>query len=120
MLPCVPMNIAMSHNHVISNLMGILCSKLRSPSSICGLHQLPLSFFIYLLDQVDVQGLKPSKLDPCLFVGKLTTLVIYKDSPWFISSLILWLSPCGIYILQEGNTEYFFDIIMICSTIILS
>ncbi|KAL7476613.1 hypothetical protein ACHAW6_002460 [Cyclotella cf. meneghiniana] len=58
-------------------LDGDLVLKLKK--SVYGLHQSPQNFFNYLSDHLSAQGLLPSKLDPCLFVGNSMVVVVYVD-----------------------------------------
>ena len=39
----------------------------------------PQNFFNYLSDHLGAQGLLPSTLDTCLFVGKSIVVVVYVD-----------------------------------------
>ena len=56
---------------------GNLVYKLRR--SVYGLRQSPRNFFQYLSSKMQDAGLRPSKLDPCLFVGDRVIAVIYVD-----------------------------------------
>eukprot|EP00804_Cyclotella_cryptica_P017027 CCRYP_003273-RB/>CCRYP_003273-RB protein AED:0.37 eAED:0.37 QI:0/-1/0/1/-1/0/1/0/151 len=44
--------------------------------SVYGLRQSPRNFSNYLSDYLGAQGLRPSKPDPCLFVGKSVVVVV--------------------------------------------
>jgi hypothetical protein len=53
--------------------------------SVYGFKQSPRNFFRYLSEQLVAQGLVPSKLDPCLFIGKSVIAVVYVDDVLFYS-----------------------------------
>ena len=54
---------------------GDLVLKLKK--SVHGLRQSSRNFFNYLSNRLVAQGLSPSSLDPCLFVGSSLVAVVY-------------------------------------------
>jgi histone deacetylase 1/2 len=94
---------------------GNLVYKLRR--SVYGLRQSPRNFFHYLSDKLQNEGLKPSKLDPCLFIGDTVIVVIYVDdvllyskSADAIDSLLDNLQAAGVGIRKEGTAEGFLGV----------
>jgi histone deacetylase 1/2 len=94
---------------------GNLVYKLRR--SVYGLRQSPRNFFHYLSDKLQNKGLKPSKLDPCLFIGDTVIVVIYVDdvllyskSADAIDSLLDNLQAAGVGIRKEGTAEGFLGV----------
>ena len=68
-------------------------------------------------NHLSAQGLVPSKLDPCLFVGKFMVVVIYVDDLLIyakttteIDTLISHLRAAGICIRCEGTAEGFLGV----------
>ena len=49
----------------------------------------PQNFFNYFSDHLAAQGLMPSTLDPCLFVGKSMVVVVYVDDLLIYAKLSL-------------------------------
>ena len=89
--------------------------KLRR--NIYGLRQSPRNFFQYLSDKLLAEGLKPSRLDPCLFVGDKVIAVIYVDdvllyskSTEAIDDLLSNLKKAGVSICKEGTAEGFLGV----------
>jgi hypothetical protein len=94
---------------------GNLVYKLRR--SVYGLRQSPRNFFHYLSDKLQNKGLKPSKLDPCLFIGDTVIAVIYVDDVFLysksadaIDSLLDNIQEAGISIRKEGTAEGFLGV----------
>ena len=94
---------------------GDLVLKLKK--SVSGLRQSPRNFFNYLSDHLSAQGLQPSKLDSCLFVGKSIVVVIYADDLLIyaktsseIDSLFSRLQATGICIQHEGTAKGFLGV----------
>ena len=52
---------------------------LRLNRSLYGMRQSPRYFFKYLTKRLERQGLKPSDLDPCLFMSDKLIVIIYAD-----------------------------------------
>ena len=52
---------------------------LRLNRSLYGMRQSPRYFFKYLTKRLERQGLKPSDLDPCLFMSDKLIVIIYVD-----------------------------------------
>eukprot|EP00957_Ditylum_brightwellii_P035727 2708545-Ditylum_brightwellii.AAC.1 len=52
---------------------------LKLTKSVYGLAQAPLHWFNKLSAGLNEAGLKPSDLDPCLFIGKHVTCIVYVD-----------------------------------------
>jgi hypothetical protein len=105
---------------------GDLVLKLKK--SVYGLRQSSRNFFHYLSRHLEEQGLIPSKLDPCLFVGRSMVVVVYVDDLLIyaktdsaITDLISRLQAAGICIRREGTAEGFLgvDIVRSGSTITL-
>jgi hypothetical protein len=100
---------------------GDLVLKLKK--SVYGLRQSPRNFFNYLSDHLSAQGLVPSKLDPCLFVGSSMVVVVYVDdlliyaeSTTEIDTLISRLQAAGICIRREGTAEGFLGVEIVRSS----
>eukprot|EP00804_Cyclotella_cryptica_P007533 CCRYP_010639-RD/>CCRYP_010639-RD protein AED:0.26 eAED:0.26 QI:0/0/0/1/0/0/3/0/643 len=94
---------------------GDLVLKLKK--SVYGLRQSPRNFFQYLSSHLEKQGLIPSQLDPCLFVGKSMVVVVYVDDLLIyaktdreIDTLISNLQAAGICIRREGTAEGFLGV----------
>jgi hypothetical protein len=54
------------------------CLKLKC--MLYGLHQIPRAFWQYLTKKLEYSGLEKSQFDPCLFVSKKVTVIIYVDN----------------------------------------
>jgi hypothetical protein len=86
--------------------------------SVYGLRQSSGNFFKYLSDDhLEAEGLAPSALDPCLFIGKTVIAVIYVDDVLFysktdseITRVISNLQNAGIGIRREGTAEGFLGV----------
>ena len=85
--------------------------------SVYGLRQSPRNFFKYLSDHLRAEGMSPSELDPCLFVGPSVIAVIYVDdvllyskSTSEIDRLLENLKTGGISIRKEGTAEGFLGV----------
>jgi hypothetical protein len=81
------------------------------------LRQSPRNFFQYLSSKMQDAGLRPSKLDPCLFVGDRVIAVIYVDdvllyskSAAAIDELLAFLKNAGVSIRKEGTAEGFLGV----------
>ena len=85
---------------------------LRLKSCLYGMKQSPRYFFRYLTKKLEKQGLKPSNLDPCLFLGKDLLAIVYVDdvllygrSDEAIDQLIKQLQDDGVCLRKEGTAE---------------
>jgi hypothetical protein len=85
--------------------------------SVYGLRQSPMNFFRYLSDHIRAEGLMPSELDPCLFVGPTVIAVIYVDDVLLYSKsnseidrVLANLKTAGISIRKEGTAEGFLGV----------
>ena len=103
------------HQTPIFKRDGNLVYKLRR--NIYGLRQSPRNFFQYLSDKLLAEGLKPSRLDPCLFVGDKVIAVIYVDdvllyskSTEAIDDLLSNLKKADVSIRKEGTAEGFLGV----------
>ena len=102
---------------------GDLVLKLKK--SVYGLRQSPQNFFKYLSDHLGAQGLLPSELDPCLFVGKSMVVVVYVDDLLIyakttseIDSLISRLRAAGICIRHEATAKGFLGVDIVRTTML--
>ncbi|KAL7485003.1 hypothetical protein ACHAW6_010599 [Cyclotella cf. meneghiniana] len=85
--------------------------------SVYGLKQSPRNFFHYLSEHLVAQGLVPSELDPCLFIGKSVIAVVHVDDVLIssksadkIDGLIHKLHSTGISIHHEGTAQDFLGV----------
>ena len=85
---------------------------LRLKPYLYGMKQSPRYFFQYLTKKLEKQGLKPSNLDPCLFLGKDLLAIIYVDdvllygrSDEAIDQLIKQLHDGRVCLCKEGIAE---------------
>ena len=76
------------------------------------MHQSPIYFFRYLIKRLERQGLKPSDLDPCLFIRDRLIVIIYVDDVLVyardnkgIDNLIKKPQEDNILLCQEGTKE---------------
>ena len=98
----------------VHQLAGFQCDGdlvLKLKTSVYGLCQSPWNFSNYLSDHLGAQGLLPSTLDHCLFVGKSMVVVVYVDGLLInaktyseIDHLIFSLQPAGICIHHEDDS----------------
>ena len=82
--------------------------------SLYGMKQSPRNFYNYFADKLASQGLHPSELDPCLFIGSKVIGVLYVDDLLLyskddaeIDKLLAALRESGIAIRREGTAEGF-------------
>lgn len=90
---------------------------LKLHRSVYGLKQSPRNFFQYLVKHLAAQGLTQSENDPCLFIGRNITVIVYVDDlllfaqdKQFIDKLIGNLQGAGIQIRVEGDAEGFLGV----------
>jgi hypothetical protein len=79
-----------------------------------GMRPSPRNFYRYLEEKLRAQGMRPSELDPCLFIGDKVIAVLYVDDVLLYAkeesqngSLLEELRKSGIAICKEGTTEGF-------------
>jgi hypothetical protein len=53
--------------------------------TLYGLRQSPRAFWKYIVEKMDICGMKQSKLDPCLFVGDYVIAILWVDDLLFWS-----------------------------------
>jgi hypothetical protein len=85
---------------------------LRLNTCLYGMRQSPRYFFGYLTKKLQAQKLVPSKLDPCLFLGKnilvitwVDDILIYGRKQEDVDNLIRDLQEDGVAIHKEGTAE---------------
>lgn len=85
---------------------------LRLTRTLYGLRQSPRHFFTYLTERLVRQGLKPSNLDPCLFLSKdlivivyVDDLLIYAQNESTIDDFILRMNSEDVALRKEGTAE---------------
>ncbi|KAL7554972.1 hypothetical protein ACHAWF_018568 [Thalassiosira exigua] len=85
---------------------------LRLKTCLYGMRQSPRYFFQYLTEKLRKQGLEPSNLDPCLFLGEDILAIIYVDdvliygrSEEAIDQLIAALQNDDVRLRKEGTAE---------------
>jgi hypothetical protein len=90
---------------------------LKLNRSVYGIRQAPRNFFQYLVKHMEAEGLKQSDNDPCLFIGKTVTAIVYVDdilllskSEGDIDKVITNLHKRGIDIRKEGTAEGFLGV----------
>jgi hypothetical protein len=90
---------------------------LKLNRSVYGIRQAPRNFFQYLVKHMEEEGLKQLDNDPCLFVGKTVTAIVYVDdillfskSDDDINKVITNLHSRGIDIRKEGTAEGFLGV----------
>ncbi|KAL7548588.1 hypothetical protein ACHAWF_011864 [Thalassiosira exigua] len=93
----------------------------RLKSCLYGMRQSPRYFFGYLTKKLLKQGLEPSYLDPCLFLGKDLIAVVYVDDVLFfghskdaVDDLIAKLQKDGVQIRKEGTAEGYLGLNVEC------
>jgi hypothetical protein len=89
--------------------------KLRR--SLYGLRQSPRLFWKYVVDKMDVCGMKQSKLDPCLFIGENVIAISWVDDLLFwspdekhIHELAVKLRQAGVDLEQEDDAAGFLGV----------
>jgi hypothetical protein len=94
---------------------GELVLKLHK--SVYGIKQAPHNFFNFLVDQFKLEGLRQSDNDPCLFIGKKVTAIVYVDDILFFSKddseidkIIGNLVSRNVQIRREGSAEGFLGV----------
>jgi hypothetical protein len=90
---------------------------LKLKKALYGLRQAPRHFFNYLSEHLEKHGIKQSKCDPCLFIGKSVIVIVYVDDLLLyarderqIDDLIAKLKEDKIWIRKEGSTEGFLGV----------
>jgi hypothetical protein len=90
---------------------------LKLKKALYGLRQAPRHFFNYLSEHLEKHGVKQSKCDPCLFIGKSVIVIVYVDDLLLyarderqIDDLIAKLKEDKIWIRKEGSTEGFLGV----------
>jgi hypothetical protein len=94
---------------------GELVLKLHKP--VYGIKQAPHNFFNFLVDQFKLECLRQSDNDPCLFIGKKVTAIVYVDDILFFSKddseidkIIGNLVSRNVQIRREGSAEGFLGV----------
>jgi hypothetical protein len=90
---------------------------LKLKKALYGLRQAPRHFFNYLSEHLEKHGIRQSKCDPCLFIGKSVIVIVYVGDLLLyardkrqIDDLIAKLKEDKIWIQKERSTEGFLGI----------
>ena len=92
---------------------------LKLKKTLYGLRQSPRAFWKYLVERMEMCGLKQSSLDPCLFVGSKVIAISYVDDLIFwardekdIHDVAMKLREVGVDLEQETDAAGFLGIRM--------
>jgi hypothetical protein len=90
---------------------------LKLNRSVYGIKQAPRNFFHFLRQHLEELHLKQSEHDPCLFIGKHVTAIVYVDDILFfsksddaINEVIAKLQQREVQIRREGTAEGFLGV----------
>ena len=93
------------------------CLKLRK--TLYGLRQSPRAFWKYMVEKMEICGMKQSQLDPCLFIGTKVTCIQYVDDLLFwardendIHELAMNLREVGVDLEQEDDAAGFLGVLL--------
>ena len=65
---------------------------LKLNKSLYGLCEAPMYWFLHLKENLEKQGLKQSKIDPCLFYGDGLCVLCYVDDCLFFAKDMDWIN----------------------------
>ena len=110
------------HEHVYCEMppgFKIPGKVLKLKKTLYGLRQSPRAFWKYLVEKMEMSGLKQSSLDPCLFVGPKVIAISYVDDLIFwardesdIHDVAMRLREVGVDLEQETDAAGFLGIRM--------
>ncbi|NCF91157.1 MAG: hypothetical protein GWQ05_09390, partial [Verrucomicrobiaceae bacterium] len=75
---------------------------LKLKRCLYGLRQAPRSFWKYMVEKLEICGLKQSSLDPCLFIGPTCLVIVYVDDVLLWSTSIEHIYAVGTALRNEG------------------
>ena len=90
---------------------------LKLKKTLYGLRQSPRAFWKFMVEKMQICGMTQSEFDPCLFIGKTVTCIMYVDDLLFwardeseIHKLAMQLREVGVDLEQEDDAAGFLGV----------